>query len=87
MIDLTRLQLSWREDARVGLDSSEMLLQYRGVYKYYVNPELQIKCKAAEDLSGVCGLSFRQLYELILNQKLPLNDRVAKAKGDGVYFG
>ena len=59
-----------------------MLLQYRSVYKYYINLELQAKGKRAEDSSGVCGLSFRQFYELILNQKLPLNDRVAKAKGE-----
>ena len=59
-----------------------MLLQYRGLYKYYINPVLQKEGKVAEDSSGVCGLSFRQFYELILNKELPLNDRVAKAKGE-----
>lgn len=58
-----------------------MLLQYMGVYKYYINPLIRTSGSSAEDHSGVCGLSFRKFYELILNKPLPLDDPLVKAKG------
>lgn len=67
-----------------GLESTEMLLQYRGLYKYYISPILQSEGKTAEDSSGVCGLSFQQFYKFMLNKQVPLNDSLAKSKGERI---